>query len=100
MDPAFYIARRLEEFSQESEASLFLHQQAVPLLLSSLVLRFYQCGQMDVAGFTHPSQLILAEIKHTPWLKGAQYHRLRRTQDFLTRVFQCQVVLCYPKGSF
>lgn len=80
----------------EKEFSLCFHQSCCPVLVSSLLLRSIDAGQVDVAGLYKKSNrwsLIIYELKSTQYPGAIQWRRLRRTQDYLSRVLEMDAKL-------
>ncbi len=76
----------------ESDSSFDLHHLGVPALISSLVLRSQNLGQVDVAylqkSFSKSWVLYLIEVKSSQYPTVFQMKRLRRTQDYLSQVLE------------
>jgi hypothetical protein len=74
----------------ESECSLFFHHRGVAVLVSPLVLRSLNLGQIDVAYLDRTSKkawvLVIIESKSAFYPSILQLRRLRKTQDYLSRV--------------
>lgn len=78
----------------ESSHSLTLHQKGVPALVSSLVLRSQNLGQIDIAYLEKNSKkawvLKIVEMKSSVYPSQMQLIRLRKTQDYLSRVLDVE----------
>lgn len=74
----------------ESECSLLFHRRGVGVLVSPLVLRSLNLGQIDVAYLERTPKkswvLIIIESKSSLFPSMHQMIRLRKTQDYLSRV--------------
>ena len=81
----------------ESENSRLLHKKGVPTLVSPMVLRSLNLGQIDVA-YLEKSQnktwvLRITESKTSVYPSVHQMKRLRKTQDYLSRVLEMEALL-------
>lgn len=78
----------------ESESSKFFHQKGVPALISSLVLRSQNLGQIDIAYLekNHKKTWVLKiiETKSSVYPDRKQVFRLLKTQDYLSRVLEVE----------
>ena len=78
----------------ESDVSEVLHRSGVPALISSLVLRSQNLGQIDVAYLEKNKQkawvLKIIETKTSMMPSRAQMARLLKTQDYLSRVLDIE----------
>jgi hypothetical protein len=84
--------------SFEKDFSFSFHQSVCPVLLSSLLIRSIDAGQIDVAGLVKDKNskkwsLILYELKISQYPGRKQWERLRRTQDYLSRVLEMDAKL-------
>ena len=74
----------------ESDFSKSMHQLGVPALVSPMVLRSLHLGQIDVAYLQKTSNktwvLKIIEAKYSVSPSVSQMKRLRKTQDYLSRV--------------
>lgn len=80
----------------EKEYSEIVHQGFVPVLVSSQVLRSLSAGQIDVAGLSRKNKtwvLHLFELKFSHYPSGIQWQRLKRSQDYLSRVLEIETKL-------
>ncbi|MGZ3790108.1 MAG: hypothetical protein ACXVLQ_16345 [Bacteriovorax sp.] len=80
----------------EKDFSLEIHQIQRPVLISSLLLRSINAGQVDVAGLTRKKSewlLHLYEVKTGHGPAGEQWRRLLRAQDYLSKVLEMGVKL-------
>ena len=80
----------------EKDYSLEIHKRDCPVLISSLLLRSLNAGQVDVACLKKSAQgpiLFLYECKSSPMISFAQRKRLLRAQDYLSRVLEMGVKL-------
>jgi hypothetical protein len=82
----------------ESESSEYFHREGVPVLVSSLVLRSMNLGQIDIAylkrnlekKYNNKWTLVIIETKFSIYPSGMQLARLRRTQDYLSRILEME----------
>lgn len=74
----------------ECQQSLQIHSRGVPILLSSLVLREFGCGQIDVA-LLERDQVKLYELKMNGHLSSQQWRRLQRTASLVAQYFERSV---------
>lgn len=77
----------------EKEFSRVFHQKHCPVLVSSQLLRSNEAGQIDVAGLKKKTNgwfLILYELKGRVPPGARQWHRLRKAQDYLSRVLEME----------
>jgi hypothetical protein len=78
----------------ESRVSEELHKKGVPALISSVVLRSLNLGQIDVAYLELNQQkkwvLKIIETKFSLYPSKMQMLRLLRTQDYLSRVLEVE----------
>lgn len=85
----------------EASASKYFHKTCVPALVSSLVLRSKNLGQIDVAYLEKsylkdkktPWVLKIVETKSSVYPSRGQMMRLRKTQDYLSRVLEMAAIL-------
>jgi hypothetical protein len=80
----------------ELKFSSILHEQMIPLLISDRVLRSRGCGQIDVAGMNNNSitpKITIYELKTKQYPSRKQLTRLRKSQQFLATIFDCEVQL-------
>lgn len=80
----------------EKDFSRDFHRSHAPVLISSLLLRSVSAGQIDVAGLAKERgqwRLILCELKSSTYPGSWQWQRLRRTQDYLSRVLEMETKL-------
>ena len=90
----------------ESSHSKIFHQKGVPFLVSSLVLRSQNLGQIDIAILekNHKNAWVLKviETKSSLYPAARQIFRLRKTQDYLSRVLEIEskleVKFCQKDG--
>lgn len=76
----------------ELKFTKYYHQKYVPVLLSSSFLREQGCGQIDLAYLTRSSKwlLFLIEIKQNQFPSSQQWGRLKKTQDYLSRILEIE----------
>ncbi len=78
----------------ESSVSLSFHRRGVPVLVSSLVLRSQNLGQIDTALLEKNQKkawvLKIIETKSSLYPGSKQLFRLRKTQDYLSRVLEIE----------
>ena len=80
----------------EKDFSSSIHSSHLPVLISSLVLRSLNAGQVDVAGLVKVNQawvLVLFEIKSSKFPPIKQWQRLLKSQDYLSRVLEIDTKL-------
>ena len=80
----------------EKDYSLEAHRIHLPVLVSSQILRSLNAGQIDVAGLSRRNKswvLYLFELKFRQYPSASQWHRLRRAQDYLSRVLEIETKL-------
>ena len=76
----------------EVKVSNHFHRIAVPVLISQVMLRRYNAGQVDVA-FFYKSKVFLVEVKNAKYPAYRQIKRLRESQSLLSRIFNCETIL-------
>ncbi len=77
----------------EKEFSKTFHSQHCPVLISSLLLRAQQAGQVDIAGLKKKPNgwfLILYELKSGVHPGRRQWARLRCAQDYLSKILEME----------
>jgi len=77
----------------EKEFSRSFHSTHCPVLISSLLLRSHQAGQVDMAGLKKKPNgwfLILYELKSGTHPSRQQWVRLRRAQDYLGQILEIE----------
>ena len=81
----------------EAGASKYFHREYVPALVSSLILRSQDLGQIDVAYLERNDKktwvLKIVETKYSIYPSRHQMNRLRRTQDYLSRILDMTAIL-------
>lgn len=80
----------------EKDFSEFFHKRHRPVLISSLLLRSHNAGQIDIAGLVKKNNewtLLLYELKSTQAPGWNQRMRLLRSQDYLSKVLGMGVKL-------
>lgn len=80
----------------EKEFSLIAHQDHLPVLVSSQILRSLNAGQIDVAGLSRKNKswvLCLFEVKFKHYPSAMQWQRLRKAQDYLSKVLELETKL-------
>lgn len=81
----------------ESKSSRFFHRKGVPVLVSPLVLRAQNLGQIDVSYLEKRAEktwvLKIIEMKSSLYPGRQQIFRLLKTQDYLSRVFEMEAKL-------
>lgn len=81
----------------ESESSRFFHKKGVPVLVSSLVLRSQNLGQIDVSYLEKKAEktwvLKIIEMKSSLYPSRQQLFRLLKTQDYLSKVLEMEAKL-------
>lgn len=84
--------RYLKGQSLEQKASLLFHTQGIPVLISSLVLRRRNVGQIDVAFWKgQPRSLVLVEVKSCAGISFKQKKRLQAASHYLGQLLNCAV---------
>jgi hypothetical protein len=74
----------------ELKHSRHVHQNFIPVLISSKFLRSFQCGQIDLAGFKNKT-LYLFEVKSKPEaISTRQMKRLNLSLTLLCEVFNAE----------
>lgn len=78
-----------------------LHQVGSPVLVSPLLLRKFNCGQVDLCLY-HQREIKLFEVKNDPnRISKTQIRRLYRSLDFLIQIFdspgKIEVINSLPK---
>jgi len=78
----------------EEEASLYFHKKGVPVLVSGLMLRSYDLGQVDICYLERSQQkswvLKIIEVKSSVYPGKIQLRRLLKSQDYLSRVLDLE----------
>jgi hypothetical protein len=80
----------------EQEISLNIHKKNLPVLVSSLTLKTVNAGQVDVAGLSKINKswvLTLYEVKSSSYPSHAQWQRLRKSQEYLSKVLEIDTKL-------
>jgi hypothetical protein len=81
----------------ESQVSKYFHRECVPTLVSSVVLRSKNLGQIDIACLEKDHNkawvLKIVETKYSRYPSKFQIMRLRRTQDYLSRLLEMAAIL-------
>lgn len=80
----------------EKAFSLSAHKEYLPVLISSQILRSFDAGQIDVAGLSKQYKswvLCLFELKSKHYPSWGQWQRLRRSQDYLSKVLEMETKL-------
>lgn len=80
----------------EKDFSLLAHRIHLPVLISSQILRSLNAGQVDVAGLSRKNKLwvlCLFEVKAKHYPSAIQWRRLRRAQDYLSKVLDIETKL-------
>lgn len=81
----------------EASASKYFHRQCVPALVSSMILRSQNLGQVDIAYLERDLKktwvLKIVETKYSRYPSKHQMMRLRRTQDYLSRLLEMAAIL-------
>jgi len=81
----------------EAQASKYFHRECVPALVSSLILRSKNLGQIDIAYLERDHKktwvLKIVETKSSVYPSRSQMMRLRRTQDYLSRLLEMAAIL-------
>lgn len=81
----------------ESDFSQSMHRRGVPALVSPMVLRSLHLGQIDVAYLERTNKkswvLKIIETKSSVSPSVMQMKRLRKTQDYLSRVLDMEALL-------
>ncbi|MBC7714991.1 MAG: hypothetical protein H7177_16715 [Rhizobacter sp.] len=76
----------------ESDSSISFHKMGVPALVSPMVLRSHNLGQIDIAFLERRTDktwvLNIIETKSSHYPSVHQMKRLRKTQDYLSRVLE------------
>ena len=76
----------------EQQISLKVHNKGTPLLISSLLLRSYGAGQVDVAVIKE-NEIHLVEVKNRGDISYKQIGRLKKTGHFLSKIFKKNIFL-------
>ena len=87
--------RKGDRLEKDFSVSL-LKQKYHPVLISPLVLRSKNAGQIDAAGLqriNHQWVLTLFELKYSQFPGRYQYLRLLRSQDYLSKILEMSVKL-------
>ena len=83
--------------SLEKKYSLIIHKSNVPVLISSQLVRTIDAGQIDIAKLSKGKNkswvLSLYEVKSSQYPSPRQWQRLRRSQDYLSRVLEIETKL-------
>ncbi len=66
----------------EGSWSLKVHANSLPLLVSSLILREYGCGQIDVSCILNDT-VYCFEVKSSGYVSRKQLSRLRKSSELL-----------------
>ena len=80
----------------EQGYSSIIHQSGVPVLVSSLLLRSLNAGQVDLAKLSKNKKswvLLLYEVKYSQNPSKLQLMRLWRAQDYLSKVLGLETKL-------
>ena len=81
----------------EAQASKYFHRESIATLVSSLILRSQNLGQIDVAYLERDCKrawvLRIVETKYSIYPSRHQMIRLRRTQDYLSRILEMAAIL-------
>jgi hypothetical protein len=79
----------------EQQLSLYYHSQFIPLLISAKILREAGAGQVDIAVMQNTKRwkAILIEVKSRSNPSQKQWQRLKKSQDYLSRVLDCETIL-------
>jgi hypothetical protein len=81
----------------EADSSHIFHKKGVPTLVSPMVLRALHLGQIDIAYLERlPNKswiLKIIEVKSSLYPSLPQMKRLRKTQDYLSRVLEIEAKL-------
>ena len=80
----------------EQDYSKTIHQDGIPVLVSSLLLRSNEAGQVDLAKLSKNKKswvLSLYEVKYSQNPSRSQLVRLWRAQDYLSRVLDLETKL-------
>jgi len=80
-------------FALEKKYSAIIHQQGIPVLLSSLLLREIGAGQVDLAMMDYNKPVVsLYEIKSHGHLSYKQKKRLNDSAIFIGEILNCTVL--------
>ncbi len=87
--------------SWELKVSEKLHDQGLPLLISPLLLRSKNCGQIDLAYFKE-NTCVVVETKNKPIISRNQKNRLTRALSLLALIFKKKIYffISTPKEEF
>jgi hypothetical protein len=81
----------------EAQASKYFHRECAAVLVSSLILRSKNLGQIDVAYLERDYKkswvLRIVETKYSKYPSKFQMIRLRGTQDYLSRLLEMGTIL-------
>ncbi|MDO9184165.1 MAG: hypothetical protein Q7U04_17255 [Bacteriovorax sp.] len=80
----------------EKDFSVYVHKNYLPVLVSSVLLRSLDAGQVDVAGLLKVNQswvLSIFEVKSSQFPSSLQWRRLRKSQDYLSKILDISTKL-------
>ena len=82
----------------EKSVTHTLHQKYCPVLVSSQLLRSYNCGQIDVA-YWHQGVLYICEVKCSGTVSAKQKVRLYRSANFISKLLGVTVKIQLVKKT-
>lgn len=82
----------------ECQQSRQIHSRGIPILLSSLVLREFGCGQIDVA-LLERGHIKLFELKLCGHLSLSQRKRIQRTASLVSQYFEMSVEIQFMQHA-
>lgn len=80
----------------ESRYSIYYHFRNTPFLISPLLLRSLDLGQIDLAYLKkekNHQQIFLIEVKNSLYPSHQQMKRLQKTQEYLSQVLNIETKL-------
>jgi hypothetical protein len=79
----------------ELQCSKYYHSKNIPFLISSKLLREIGAGQVDIAFLENkkPMRIQLIEVKSKSFPDHKQWKRLQKSQDYLSRILDCETIL-------
>lgn len=79
------------EFEKRSTEKISTDE--IPFLISSLLLREKNLGQIDLATYQKKKRIKIFELKYSKYPSYLQLTRLRKTQDYLSQILEVEVDL-------
>ncbi len=79
----------------ELQLSLYYHNQFIPFLISPAILRELGAGQVDIAYLERKKdwKATLIEVKSQSYPSVHQWKRLQKSQDYLSKVLEFEIIL-------